>query len=282
MKILLMGGRGALARALAPALAPFADVLTAGRTACDIELDLAWPLDRLRLPKGIDLVINLAAHFGGKDFDSLCAAENINALGSLKLCHAARNAGAGHFIQISSTSACLDRQSAYYGAYALSKRHGDELLELHSVTEQFPCAILRPSQLYSTDDGFRKHQPFLYGTLDKALRNEDIVIQGSRDARRNYLHANDLCRLITSVIDQRLTGTYACTAPEDTSLLEIATLLVESAESTSNIRFDKTMPDIPDNIFPFDDTLYRMTGNHPTICLAEGIRQLVASRTEKS
>jgi len=281
MKILLVGGRSALARALRPALAPFAEVLTAGRGACDVELDLAWPIERMHFPVPIDVVINTAAHFGGNDFDSLIAAENINAAGCLKLYQAAKNAGARHFIQISSTSACLERQSAYYGAYALSKRHGDELLELHGAREQLPCTILRPSQLYSNDGDFKKHQPFLYGALEKALRNDDIVIHGSRDARRNYLHADDLCRIIISVIEQRLTGTYACTAPEDTSLLEIAALLVESAGSTSKIRFDKTMADIPDNVFPFDDTLYRKTGNHPTIHLAEGIRQLVASRKEQ-
>ena len=50
MKILLVGGQSALAQVLRPVLDSFAEVLTAGRSGCDVELDLTWSADRFKLP----------------------------------------------------------------------------------------------------------------------------------------------------------------------------------------------------------------------------------------
>lgn len=282
MKILLVGASSALAEALSPVLSAFAEVVTAGRRGCDLSLDLAWPAEQLALPQGIDAVVNTAAHFGGSGYDGLSAAEHINAGGALRLCHAARIAGARHFVQISSINASLAPTSAYFGAYALSKRHGDELLELYCATEDLPLTILRPSQLYAAGDGFSKHQRFLYSTLDKVLRNEEVVIFGRRNALRNYLHADDLCRLVAAVVRGRITGTYPCTSRDDTGLFDLATLLASAARSTSVVRFDEGQADIPDNIFRYDDALYRLAGITPTIGIEEGVQGLVARRTGKA
>ena len=45
-----------------------------------MELDLSWPADRFALPDGLDAVINLAAHFGGNDFNAMLAAETVKCL----------------------------------------------------------------------------------------------------------------------------------------------------------------------------------------------------------
>ncbi|CAG0976456.1 hypothetical protein ANRL2_02060 [Anaerolineae bacterium] len=282
MKILLVGGHSSLAGVLHPVLSSFAEVLTAGRSGCDVDLDLSWPVEKFCFPQGIDVVVNTVAHFGGNDFDAIIAAETVNVLGGLKLCCAARKAGARHFVNISSTSAFLDRCSAYYGIYALSKRHADEVLQLYCARENLLCTILRPSQLYGELDSFRRHQPFLYNAVDKAMCNEDVVIFGSRDALRNYLYAGDFCKVIASVIGERIEGVYSCTSPTDNGLLEVANAAIKAAASSSLVVFNGAMNDIPDNVFPYDDTLYRKIGVYPTIGLEEGIRRLVADRLVKS
>ncbi|WPO46848.1 NAD(P)-dependent oxidoreductase [Pseudomonas sp. S1Bt23] len=278
MKILLVGGNSSLAQVLHPVLASFAEVLTAGRSDCDVTLDLSEPIERWCLPQNIDVVVNIAAHFGGVDFNAMLEAEHVNVLGGLKLCHAALNAGAQHFVGISSINAYLDRSSEYYGIYGLSKQHADELIQLYCSKVNLPCTLLRPSQLYGELDSFRRHQLFLYGTLDKVLRNEDIVIYGSRDARRNYLHSEDLCRIISAVIRGRVEGLYACTSQEDASLLTVANALIKAVGSTSNVTFNASMNDLSDNVFPYDDTLYRKTGTYPAIGIEQGLARLVASR----
>lgn len=278
MRIIIVGGTSSLAQVLKPTLSSFAEVLTAGRNGCDLELDLEWPSEAFNLPPALDVVVNVAAHFGGWGLEGILATESVNALGALKLCHAASKAQARHFIHISSTSAGLDRRSPYYGTYALSKRHGDDLVELHCIGERIPFTILRPSQLYGEVDSFRRHQPFLYGVVDQAMSNKDIVILGGRDALRNYLHAADFCQTVSAVIAQRIEGIFTCTTEKDLRLSEVAHAAIAAADSTSKLSFDTTQADIHDNVFPYDDTLYRLTGRHPEIGIAEGISGLVSSR----
>lgn len=278
MKILLVGGHSSLGQVLRPVLATCAEVLTAGRGVCDVELDLAWPSERFEIPAGIDVVVNLAAHFGGSVFADMLEAEEVNVLGSLKLAHACSRAGVAHLVQISSTSVYLDSASKYYGIYALSKRQADEVVQLYCETEGLPYTILRPSQLYGDQLDFNKHQPFLYNALERVVRGEDVVIYGSRGALRNYIHAEDFCRLITAVVQQKVEGIYQCTSPSDIGLDAVAELLISASGLQSKVVFDKEKEDIPDNVFPYDDMLYRLTGVYPEIGFEVGVTRLVASR----
>ena len=53
MKILVVGGKSSLAKALVPVLSGFAEVITAGRTDCDIYLDLNDPIENILIPSGV-------------------------------------------------------------------------------------------------------------------------------------------------------------------------------------------------------------------------------------
>lgn len=279
MKILLAGGHSSLALALRPVLACFAEVLTAGRSGCDVELDLAWPAERFELPAGLDAVIHLAAHFGGQDFDAMLAAEEVNALGALKLAHACTRAGVGQLVQVSSIFAGLDADSPFYNSYALSKRHAEELTRLYCRSAGLALAILRPAQLYGEGESFRQHQPFLYALLDRAQGGEEIVLYGSNDARRNFIHVDDVAEVLARVVRQRIEGRYDCANLSNARFSEIAAAAVAAFGSTSAIRFDATKPDIPDNAFAADETLYRLIGYFPRISLAQGLAREAARRS---
>src|ERR1700712_4514734 len=98
MRILIAGGNSNIGRALKTVLSEWATVITAGRKNCDIYLDLTDPIDKMQLPSNIDVVINAAAHFGGKTAKDIYDAENTNVLGTLKLCEVSVKAKAKHFI----------------------------------------------------------------------------------------------------------------------------------------------------------------------------------------
>ncbi len=278
MKILLAGGHSLLAQVLHPALTSFAEVLTAGRTGCDVALDMAWPAERFELPDGADAVIHLAAHFGGRDFASMLAAEEVNVLGALKLAHACHRAGVGQLVQVSSIFAVLTEESPFYNSYALSKRHAEELTQLYCRSTGLPLAILRPAQLYGEGDAFRIHQPVLYALLDSAQRGEDIVLDGRNDARRNFIHVVDMVEIIARVVQQRVEGRYDCASLSNLRFSEIAAAAVAAFGSASSIRFDTGKPDISDNAFAVDDTLYRRIGYFPQISLAQGLAREAARR----
>jgi len=278
MRILLVGGTSALAQVLRPILAQFSEVITAGRKDCDFELDLTWPSEKISLPKNTDIVINTAAHFGGDSFDAICASEMINAMGALKLCNASAKVRAKHFIHVSSINTLLDNTSEYFGAYALSKKHADDLVQFYCEKVNLPYVILRPSQIYGDQDEFKKHQFFLYDCINKALRNEDVIIYGNRNPLRNYFHIEDLCKLISAVVTEGIEGIYSCTNPKDSSILEIANVAIRVAGASSCVIFNGEKNDISDNVFAYDDTLYKMTGIYPEIDIEEGITRLVLSK----
>lgn len=279
MKILLVGGGSSLAHALRPVLAPFAEVVLAGRRGCEVSLDLTWPAERFVLPAGVDTVIHLAAHFGGPDAASMLAAEEVNALGALKLAQACHRAGVGHLVQISSIFAGLSETSPFHNSYAVSKRHGEELAQLYCRGAGLPLAILRPAQCYGEGESFRRHQPFLYALLDSAQCGREIVIHGRHDARRNFIHVHDVAEVVARVALQRLEGRYDCASLSNVCFSEIAAAAVAAFGSSSSVRFDPDKADIPDNAFATDDTLYRRIGYFPQISLAQGLASEAARRT---
>lgn len=278
MKILIVGGRSSLAQALKPVLCGFAEVLTAGRSDCDVQIDLSIPSHDFILPDGVDVVINTVAHFGGTNIDAIHQTETVNVLGTLKLCEACTRATVKQLVLVSSIFAQLDSSSRFFSMYALSKKHADELAQLYSASFALPLAIVRPSQFYGTGSAARKHQPFLMSMIDKAACGEDIHLYGSRDARRNFIHVEDVAQVIARVVQQRVQGTYNCQNPQDVSYSEIAAAAIQAFGSSSQIRFVKEQPDIPDNVFPFDDGLFRLIGYHPQISITQGMAKEAALR----
>jgi nucleoside-diphosphate-sugar epimerase len=146
MKVVIVGGTSSVGSALKSVLSTSCEVITAGRMNCDLALDLTWPLERLLLPDDTDVIVHTAAHFGGKTAADIIEAENVNVLGTMKLCQAASGTKAQHFVLVSSIFACLKEDSEHYGAYALSKRHAEDVARFTCATHSLPLAVLRPSR----------------------------------------------------------------------------------------------------------------------------------------
>jgi nucleoside-diphosphate-sugar epimerase len=278
MKILIVGGTSSLAYALKPVLSEFAEVITAGRSGCDVHLDLSDSEEKFVLPKYIDIVINTAASFGGNSFEEMLQAENVNVLGVLKLCQSCTKSQIKQLVLISSIFACLDKSSRFYSIYSLSKKHSDEVAQIYSSMFGLPLTILRPSQFYGVGESYRKHQPFLSTIIDKAENDEDILIYGSNDALRNFIHVEDVAKIIALVIQRKIEGTYACMNIENVSYSEVASAAIEAFGSKSAIKFVRGQPDIPNNIFEPDDSLFRLIDYYPQISISLGMKKEAAYR----
>ncbi|WP_435213927.1 NAD-dependent epimerase/dehydratase family protein [Luminiphilus sp. nBUS_16] len=277
MKVLLVGGSSSLALAVRTALPSSIDVVSGGRHGCDVQLDLMSPAEELLIPS-VDTVINCAANFGGTAAPQMLAAEDVNVLGVLKLAQACFLGGASHFLSVSSIFATLNSGSPFFNVYALSKRHSDELLQLYCRQAGMPLTILRPGQFYGEWDSFRMHQPLIYSFLDKAESGEEIVINGNNDALRNFVYVDDVAQVIVRIIERAVLGTYNCCALRNVRFSQIAERAVEAVGSQSEIRFDRSKPDIPDNGFDADNTLFQAIDFQPKVSLSEGFQKIVARR----
>jgi nucleoside-diphosphate-sugar epimerase len=278
LRIVIVGGASSLAQALIPVLSEFAEVVTAGRRGCDIPLDLRSAAERVELPRDTDFVVNTAACYGGGTPVEMLETEGVNAVGVLKLCRACTEAGTKHLVQISSIFACLGEGSPFYSIYALSKRHADELARLYSAQFGLPLTILRPSQMYGVGESSRKNQPFLSSIIDRAATNVDVLLAGSHDALRNFIHVEDVARIVALAIQHGIEGTYSCANAKNVSYAEVAAAAIEAFGSTSKIRYVAEERDVPDNIFEPDESLYRAIGFYPQISIADGMEKEAAYR----
>ncbi|MCK1394727.1 NAD(P)-dependent oxidoreductase [Bradyrhizobium sp. 1] len=280
MRVLIVGGTSSLAQTLIPFLRARCEVLTAGRKGCDVELDLCSR--DIQIPDGIDCVVNMAAAFGGKELPDALQAMDVNVLGLMKLCHASSRAGAKHLVHISSIFADLRNDSPFFGAYALSKRHSEDVAQFYGRELRLPVAVLKPSQIYGVGSGFRRHQPFLYTIMDKAQSHEDIILFGSNDPLRNFIHAEDVAKIISAAVVMKLEGTYHCVNPDNVTYSQIAAAAISAFESESKVAFLKDKPDIPSNGFACDETLFRLLDYFPRISMAQGMQMEAAHRRQPS
>jgi nucleoside-diphosphate-sugar epimerase len=274
MKVVIVGGTSSLGSALKAVLSASCEVITAGRTNCEIALDLTWPLERFLLPADVDVIVHTAAHFGGKTAADILDAEHVNVLGTLKLCQAAVGTKARHFVLISSIFASLTEDSEHYGVYALSKGHAEDVARFVCGSSSLSLAVLRPSQVYGAGPRFRVHQPFLHAMIDKARKGEDILLYGTRDPRRNFIYIDDLAAVISRVVSMGIAGTYSCQHPCDVTYSQIAKAAFKAFDTRGSVRFLPDKPDIPDNIFAIDDSLYQAIGFRPSTSIEDGLRRI--------
>jgi nucleoside-diphosphate-sugar epimerase len=280
MRVLIVGGTSSLAQALIPLLRERCELLTAGRQGCDIELDLCSR--DIQIPGGIDCVVNMAAAFGGKELTDTLQAMDVNVLGVMKLCHASSKASAKHLVHISSIFSDLESESPFFGAYSLSKRHSEDVAQFCGREFRLPVAVLKPSQIFGVGPGFRRHQPFLYTIMDKAQSHEDINLFGSNDPLRNFIHAQDVAKIISAAVAMKIEGTYRCVHPDNVTYSQIAAAAISAFESKSKVAFLKDKPDIPSNGFACDETLFRLLDYFPRISMAQGMQMEAAHRRQAS
>lgn len=282
MKVLIVGGNSNLGGVLKNTMKDYFEIILAGRKNCDWFIDLNDPKDKINFPEGIDAVIHCAAHFGGISDTEMFESENVNVLGTLKLCQAAVRHRVKHFVFISSIFTQATENSMQQNIYSISKRHAEEVAAFYMSQQTIAFTILRPSQLYGDADAYRVHQPFFYDILDKVEKNKELIFYGSNDARRNFIHVEDLASIILKVIQTKTRGTFACQQVDDVTYSEIANAAIVAFGSSSTVLFDHLKPDIPDNISPIDISLYKVIDYYPLITIREGIKRVATYRKKYS
>ena len=185
MKILLIGGTSSIGHSIAEKINRLGQVTSAGRREAKVFFDLTQWESVPTIDDHYDVVIHAAADFAGHTTEDFIRAELTNVVGTLSVCRLAEHCSAKHLVILSSISATYGPGDAYYGAYALSKRHAEEVANLFCAERGLPLTILRPTQVYDAKGKCRRHQPLLYLMADKAQAGEDILSHGTQNELRN-------------------------------------------------------------------------------------------------
>lgn len=281
MKILIVGSTSVIGKAVAKRLATLGGVKLAGRREADIAFDLtAW--QELPIPnETFDVVVHIAADFGGSTDEDYIRAAQVNTVGTLSACALAHHVGARHFVLLSSISSTYTADDAHYGIYALTKRHSEEVAQFFCEERDIALTILRPSQVYDDAGECRRHQAFFYLIADWAEAGQDIELFGSRDARRNYLHLMDLAEIVGRVIEGRHTGVFTCAFPCHVRIGEMAVAAYAAFGTTGRVRFIAGKQDLEDLPDISVDALYELIDFWPGIDVAEGYRRISEFRERR-
>jgi nucleoside-diphosphate-sugar epimerase len=246
-------------------------VYTAGRHGA---ADLAFDLEQDAAPAisdTFDVIVHCAASFGGDTTDDMLRNEQVNSAGAFRVARLAQQTSCAHVVYLSTISSYEQAENGYFGSYGLSKRHGQENLDLWCRNAGIAFTSLLPSQIYDETGEARKHQPLLYHFLECARRGEDVSLFGSADPLRNYLFVGDLVDAIERVVTLRAAGVFPCLGPDSLPVSAIAQLAMEVFGTTGRVSFLPDKPNLRTVYLPHDDSLYSATGYRPLTGLREGM-----------
>lgn len=273
-RVLIIGGSSMVGKRLRARLGSAYAVATAGRDGlADINFDLTADTQPAN-GRQFDVVIHCAASFGGNDAKGLVENELTNSLGALRVGALAARVGCRHLVYLSSISSYDHPDNAYFGSYGLSKRHGQDNLELLCRTTAMQFTSLLLPQLYDEYGAARRHQPLFYRIMDCARSGADVTLYGKRDALRNLLFVGDLAVIVERIIAGQVSGIFPCVHPESHTLSDIAGIAFDVFGKGGTVVFQPDKPDIPGVYVPEPGELYALLGYRPETSLREGIGKI--------
>ncbi len=159
--------------------------------------------------------------------------------------------------------------------YSASKAGGEMLVLAYGRTFGIPYKITRTTNNY----GSRQHpEKLIPSAILRLLKGEKILIHGTGEQVRNWIHVKDNCRAIYDVMTKgRANETYHVASPEELSVNQIAEIILRGFgkpfnDSTVEYVRDRAGQDIR---YALDDSKLRKLGWKPEDKLQDQIGKLI-------
>ncbi len=235
---------------------------------------------------GCDTVVHFAAesHVDRSIYDPSPSAQT-NIAGTLVLLQAARAAGIRRFLHISTDEVygeMLPGASAAESAplhpsnpYSVSKAGADLMVRSFMRTFDFPAIIVRPTNNYGPCQFPEKFLPLM---IVSAFEGKPLPIYGDGKQERCWLHVNDHCRAVVSILERGQVGeTYNVgTANGETNLSMARRVLRLTNRPESLLAFVQDRPG-HDRRYALDcSKIERELGWKPTVDIEDGVRETIS------
>ena len=241
------------------------------------------------LVANVDVVVNFAAE---SHVDRSISGPGVfletNVVGTGVLIDAARRAGVGTFIQVSTDEvygsiadgfapedAPLDPSSPY----SASKAGADLLVSSYGVTYDYPAIITRCTNNYGPYQFPEKIIPLFVTNL---AEGKTVPVYGDGLNERDWLYVEDHCAAIHLLVEEGLPGeVYNIGANAQLSNIELTrTLLMTMGLDESRIEFVVDRPG-HDRRYAIDSTKLRSLGWEPRRSFDEGLQETVKWYAER-
>ena len=226
-----------------------------------IAVDLTNLEDAKKACEGQDVVMNLAAHFKGVEYNSKHPATTFRDnmwLGTVVL-EAARLAGVKRFLVVSSAvvyptdapvptpeSASQSGEPAKSNeGYGWAKRMSEYVGKSYAEEFGMEIAIARPYNAFGPRDHFDSVNGHVIPALITRIANGEnpLTVWGTGTPTRSFIYAEDFARGLIETTEK-----YAASDPvnigsaEEISIKDLAQLIVDEMGSSATLSFDTTKP----------------------------------------
>lgn len=241
-----------------------------------------------RLTNGIDTLFHLACRGVRFSLHSPRETHEVNAGGTLTVLDAARRAGIGRFVHMSSSEVYgvagdppmgEDGRTFPTTPYGASKLAGEALARAYHHSYGLPVTIVRPFNSY----GPRAHHEGDAGEVIpkfvlRALAGESLTIFGSGEQTRDFCYVSDTARgiILAATTDEALGETVNLGSGREMSILDLARrVLAAVGNDRASLRFDAPRPgDLPRHCAATEKA-WRLLGFRPTVPFSEGLFQVI-------
>ncbi len=260
-----------------------------------VEADLRERAVCERVLPGHDLFVNLAAKASGVGFSRTHHGEMLvyNVLCGLVPLEAAQRHGIGHVVMTSTSCVYPDdaplptpELDALVGApeqvnegYGWAKRVQELAAGYFARDYGMRITTLRPFNMYGANYPWRSTEKahVIPSLVKRVLDGEDpLVVWGSGEQRRNFLHGSDAAEVIMRVMASGAEGPVNIGYEDATRISDLVTLICEVTGRRPAIVFDRSVPDGQARKSADATRLRALTGNYePRVSLRQGIEEMV-------
>jgi len=247
-----MGATGFVGGALVAALiADGIDILPLGRSDVDLmSPDAAEKLAKVLQPN--DAFVAVSAKAPAKNAEMMI--ENI--IMAKAMADGLKESSVSHVVNISSDAVYVDEPTplneasctapdSYHGMMHLAR----EVMLKNEI--KAPLTILRPTLIYGLDDPHNGYGPNKFRRL--AQSQEDIVLFGEGEERRDHVHIDDVAAIICLVLKWKSSGTLNIATGHVASFRQIAEMVVSYSKNPVEILVSPRSGPMPHNGYrPFD------------------------------
>jgi UDP-glucose 4-epimerase len=299
LRVTLTGATGFIGSALLPRLlAARAQVVGLSRrldnSVLPSQRGLTWAYWDLENPESAhsalrdtDCICHLAAYIP-EDMDDPTEAGpclRINALGTLGLLEAAKAAGIGHFVNVSSGQVYARQERpvretdpahpSFRATYYLSsKLTGEMYVDHYGDTDTFATANLRLGSVYGPG---MNPATTMYKLIRSAMHGRPIRLTGMGQYSVDLVFVEDVVSVVLCVLQKRAMGTFNVGSGEATSIEALAREIVR--QCGADPRSIEYGPDVPADagFFPLNiEKARRVLGYSPTP-LVEGLESTISA-----
>lgn len=161
--------------------------------------------------------------------------------------------------------------------YAETKLEGESLLKLYNENEGVGATSLRYFNVFGQrQDPNSQYAAAIPIFIEKALKNEQIVIYGDGEQTRDFIFVKDVVLAnILAATNEKVNGVFNVASGKAITINEIAKIVIDELQSRSKIVYEKERPgDIKHSLASIKETEEQLA-YHPEYDLMEGLKETI-------